>query len=105
MGPDNCPVGSRVPVRIVFWVLPATEGRHETIKAQLGSARHDGNSGLILTELGQLFPTPQPQDYIQLVINRPEGSCSPNCMYVSELIQKHHHDDKKKKKKKNVGGI
>jgi len=77
MGPDNCPVGSRVPVRIVFWVLPATEGRHEAIKAQLGTARHDGNSGLILTELGQLFPTPQPQGYIQLVINKLEEILQP----------------------------
>ena len=34
MVPDNCPVGSRVWVRVVFWVLPATEGRNEAVKAQ-----------------------------------------------------------------------
>lgn len=49
MVPDSWAVGSMVPDRVVFWVLPATEGR-QTLSGKMGSTRHDGNNGLILME-------------------------------------------------------
>lgn len=57
MVPGNWPVGKSGPIRVEFWVLPATEGRQRL-------SRHDGNSAGTLREPGQLTPTPHPLLYL-----------------------------------------